>query len=149
MSCGIDDPRCSFAAELLSLPLSLRPSSPLFFLHCLSGYIVCELSLLILTKRHPTIMAPSAVDYRGIMTNGIADHQSVNGTSKVDTMNPHELVKFDPSLKPKYYQMKGTDSNSKILFLDVNIIDSTGRDPYQGDVYIEGMNNTRRDCSQC
>jgi predicted amidohydrolase YtcJ len=32
----------------------------------------------------------------------------------------------------------GTDSDSKILFLDVNILDSTGADPYRGDVYIEG-----------
>ena len=28
--------------------------------------------------------------------------------------------------------------HSKILFRDVNIIDSTGRDPFKGDVYIEG-----------
>lgn len=80
-------------------------------------------------------MAPSAVDYRGIMTNGVNGHDA----GKIDTMNPHELVNFDPSLKPKDYQIKGTDPSSKVLFLDVNIIDSTGADPFNGDVYIEGM----------
>jgi hypothetical protein len=79
-------------------------------------------------------MAPSAVDERGFMTNG----HGVNGAAKVDRMNPHEQVHFDPSLKPKSYHIKGTDPNSKILFRDVNIIDSTGADPFRGDVYIEG-----------
>lgn len=85
-------------------------------------------------------MAPSAVDQRGLMTNGVNGHKpnGVNG-SKIDTMNPHDLVHFDPSLKPKSYQIKGTDPNSKVLFRDVNIIDSTGRDPFRGDVYIEGQ----------
>lgn len=34
--------------------------------------------------------------------------------------------------------MAGTHPDSKILFLDVNILDSTGREPYMGDVLIEG-----------
>ncbi|KAK5115013.1 hypothetical protein LTR85_010051 [Meristemomyces frigidus] len=75
------------------------------------------------------------------MTNGVNGHRAngnnVNG-AKVDTVNPHDLVHFDPSLKPKQYQIKGTDPNSKVLFRDVNILDSTGRDPFRGDVYIEG-----------
>jgi len=76
------------------------------------------------------------------MTNGMNGH--VNGASdgKVDTMNSHEYVHFDPSLKPKNYSIKGTDPNSKILFRDVNILDSTGADPFKGDVYIEGMDDT-------
>ena len=76
------------------------------------------------------------------MTNGIngtsAGGEQNGANGKIDTMNPHDHVHFDPSLKPKSYQMKGTDSNSKVLFRDVNIIDSTGRDPFKGDVYIEG-----------
>jgi imidazolonepropionase-like amidohydrolase len=32
----------------------------------------------------------------------------------------------------------GTRAESKVLFLDVNILDSTGREPYHGDVLIEG-----------
>lgn len=85
-------------------------------------------------------MAPSAVDNRGMMVNGMNGHTNgVNGANgKVDTMNPHDYVHFDPSLKPKSYTIKGTDPNSKVLFRDVNILDSTGADPFKGDVYIEG-----------
>lgn len=74
---------------------------------------------------------PVAVDASGRMLNGFSDH-------KIDTMNPHDLVQFDKSLTPKKYEIKGTDPNSKVLFLDVNIIDSTGADPFHGDVFIEG-----------
>lgn len=85
-------------------------------------------------------MPPSAVDGSGLMVNGINGHMNgINGSSgKVDTMNPHDCVEWDASLKPKDYTIKGTDPNSKILFRDVNILDSTGADPYKGDVYIEG-----------
>ena len=77
-------------------------------------------------------MAPSAVHANGSLTN------DVNGHDSIDTMHPHDSVKFAASLKPKPYQMKGTPADSKVLFLNVNILDSTGRDPYRGDVYIEG-----------
>ncbi|KAE8446434.1 hypothetical protein EG329_012039 [Mollisiaceae sp. DMI_Dod_QoI] len=49
-----------------------------------------------------------------------------------------DAIKFDPSLQPKNYSILGTHPDSRILFLDVNILDSTGRDPYRGDVLIEG-----------
>ena len=91
-------------------------------------------------------MAPSAVDPHGNMVNGINGHaeegkifSKVPMHGKVDAMNPHDQVHFDPSLKPKSYEMKGTDPNSKVLFRDVNILDSTGREPFKGDVYIEGQ----------
>jgi len=58
----------------------------------------------------------------------------VNGEIKYS----HDYVNFDPSLKPKSYNIKGTDANSKVLFQNVMILDSTGRQPYHGDVYIEG-----------
>ena len=84
-------------------------------------------------------MAPSAVNGDAAV-NGVNGH--ANGISgehpKIDTMNPHDSVHFDPSLKPKSYTIKGTDPNSKVLFRDVSIIDSTGADPFKGDVYIEG-----------
>lgn len=51
---------------------------------------------------------------------------------------PYQSVQFHPSLKPKSYHIKGTDPNSKILFRNVSIFDSTGRDPYMGDVLVEG-----------
>jgi imidazolonepropionase-like amidohydrolase len=85
-------------------------------------------------------MAPTAVNGDSAPTNGVNGHvNGVNGEAqKIDTMNPHDAVHFDPSLTPKKYSIKGTDPNSKVLFRDVNIIDSTGADPFKGDVYIEG-----------
>jgi hypothetical protein len=87
-------------------------------------------------------MAPTAVDGDHAAINGVNGHTNeLNGEQpKIDTMNPHDQVHFDPSLKPKNYSIKGTDPNSKVLFRDVNIIDSTGADPFKGDVYIEGRN---------
>ncbi|KAL3470431.1 hypothetical protein BJX99DRAFT_264238 [Aspergillus californicus] len=51
----------------------------------------------------------------------------------------HDALRFDPNLKPKTYNIAGTPPDSKILYLDVNIIDSTGREPYRGDVLIHGQ----------
>lgn len=45
---------------------------------------------------------------------------------------------FDPKLQPREYHMAGTHSTSKILILNVNIIEATGREPYRGDVLIIG-----------
>ncbi|KAF2174189.1 hypothetical protein M409DRAFT_62306 [Zasmidium cellare ATCC 36951] len=47
-------------------------------------------------------------------------------------------VRFSSNLQPKEYSIFGTHPESTILFLDVNILDSTGRLPYRGDVLIEG-----------
>lgn len=47
-------------------------------------------------------------------------------------------LSFDPSLQPERYEILGTHPESRILITDVNIIDSTGREPYRGDVLIEG-----------
>lgn len=73
-------------------------------------------------------MAPSTTA-DGIMSNGLS--------TKGPRM-PWEEVRFGPSLTPKKYEIKGTNPNSKILFKDVNILDSTGKDPYRGNVYIQG-----------
>lgn len=53
-------------------------------------------------------------------------------------MYPHDFVDFAHGLKPRGYHLKGCDKRSKTLFRNVSIIDSTGREPFQGDVYIEG-----------
>ncbi|XHF97189.1 hypothetical protein AWENTII_000789 [Aspergillus wentii] len=54
-------------------------------------------------------------------------------------LSPHEDVHFDKALKPRAYEMAaGTDKASKVLFLNVQILDSTGAEPFKGDVYIEG-----------
>lgn len=45
---------------------------------------------------------------------------------------------FDPKLQPREYHIAGTHSTSKILILNVNIIEATGREPYRGDVLIIG-----------
>lgn len=50
-----------------------------------------------------------------------------------------DQVSWDSSLQPKDYDIQGTHPDSKILFLNVNILDSTGREPYLGDVLIEGQ----------
>jgi hypothetical protein len=50
-----------------------------------------------------------------------------------------DALKFDPSLQPKHYDIHCTHPESRILFTDVNILDSTGREPFRGDVLIEGM----------
>lgn len=76
----------------------------------------------------------------GILVNG--DGGSNNGLdsrrSSGRKLNPQDDLHFDPKLKPRTYHMEGTRSDSKVLFLDVSILDSTGADPYPGDVYIEG-----------
>ncbi|KAI8656994.1 Amidohydro-rel domain-containing protein [Fusarium sp. Ph1] len=47
-------------------------------------------------------------------------------------------LKLDKRLQPKEYHIDGTHQRSKILFTNVKILDSTGREPYTGDVLIEG-----------
>jgi hypothetical protein len=48
-------------------------------------------------------------------------------------------LKLDESCRPKKYEIRGTHANSRILILDVSILDSTGRPPYRGDIFIEGV----------
>lgn len=50
-----------------------------------------------------------------------------------------DAVQFDKKLQPKKYEIAGTSPDSKILLTDVNILDSTGREPYRGDVFVEGV----------
>ncbi|KAI9688518.1 MAG: hypothetical protein M1822_001467 [Bathelium mastoideum] len=86
-------------------------------------------------------MAPGLLQTIGSdeLTNGITNGEFQSGGFSLSrTRFPHDDVHFDPSLKPKNYQVKGTSTDSKILFQDVRILDSTGREPYQGDVFIQG-----------
>ena len=53
-------------------------------------------------------------------------------------IEPIDALNFDPSLQPKQYYILGTHPDSTILFTDVNIFDSTGREPFKGDVLIKG-----------
>lgn len=54
-----------------------------------------------------------------------------------------DAIKFDASLQPRNYTILGTHPESQILFSDVNILDSTGRGLYKGDVLIEGERITK------
>ena len=47
-------------------------------------------------------------------------------------------IEWDKALQPKSYNIFGTHPESRILFLDVNILDSTGNETFHGDVLIEG-----------
>lgn len=53
-------------------------------------------------------------------------------------------LQWDDCLLPNKYEIYGTHPDSRILFLDVNILDSTGAEPYRGDVLIEGKIETVR-----
>ncbi|KAF3797593.1 hypothetical protein GCG54_00013116 [Colletotrichum gloeosporioides] len=46
-------------------------------------------------------------------------------------------LKLDPKLQPRDYHIHGSNRGSKILFTEVQILESTGRQPYPGDVLIE------------
>jgi len=82
-------------------------------------------------------MAPSRID------DPLPSFSQTSTTNEPYNGAPRNLaninaINFDISLKPKKYEILGTHPESKILFLDVNILDSTGKDPYRGDVLIEG-----------
>jgi hypothetical protein len=96
-------------------------------------------------------------------------HQKPKLTRAIPPRNVEwiEQVEWDSSLQPKDYDIQGTHPDSKILFLNVNILDSTGREPYLGDVLIQGRytqlinrwrkiniidrsnHHRRRHCTQC
>ncbi|KAJ5209768.1 hypothetical protein N7449_004147 [Penicillium cf. viridicatum] len=50
-----------------------------------------------------------------------------------------DQLNFDPDLQPVNYDIAGTAPSSKILILDVEILEATGREPYRGDVLIVGQ----------
>lgn len=51
---------------------------------------------------------------------------------------PISSLKFHSSLLPIPYSILGTSPTSKLLFLNVAILDSTGRNSFIGDVLIRG-----------
>ena len=87
-------------------------------------------------------MAPSKVD------DPLPSFSERSATSEIYTGPPRNVasinaISFDKALQPKKYELLGTHPESKLLFLDVNILDSTGRAPYRGDVLIEGERITK------
>ena len=107
------------------------------------------LSLLLHTKhsfqlvnKQQFAMAPSRIDepptsFSETSTMGPAYSGPPRNVASIDA------ISFDAVLQPKKYEILGTHPESKILFTDVNILDSTGRDPYRGDVLIEGDKITK------
>jgi hypothetical protein len=58
-------------------------------------------------------------------------------------ITPIDSIHFASHLQPPAYSILGTPPSSQILFLDVQILDSTGQAPYPGDVLITGERISR------
>jgi hypothetical protein len=89
------------------------------------------------SSRPAFTMAPSRID------DPLPSFSQTSATNEPYNGPPRNLaniqaIKFDNALQPKRYEILGTHPDSKILFTDVNILDSTGKDPYRGDVLIQG-----------
>jgi hypothetical protein len=70
-----------------------------------------------------------------------SDNESYHGPPRnVATINE---IKFAKNLQPKEHSLLGTHPESRILFKNVTILDSTGKDPYPGDVLITGERITK------
>ena len=52
-----------------------------------------------------------------------------------------DLLKPDPRLKPRDISIAtpAGQESTRVAFLDVNILDSTGTEPYRGDVLVQGQ----------
>lgn len=84
-------------------------------------------------------MAPARVVEEVPWTSPAYVPESYNGPPR--NIATIDAIQFDQNLQPKSYSIAGTHPDSKILFVDVEILDATGKLPYRGDVYIEGKAN--------
>ncbi|KAK4945758.1 hypothetical protein LTR10_015106 [Elasticomyces elasticus] len=50
-----------------------------------------------------------------------------------------QSLHYPKELRPKSYEIQGTHPDSQILFVDVKILEATGKLPYLGDVFIRGQ----------
>lgn len=85
--------------------------------------------------------SPSSVSWAPWSVNDIK-----SDVGKADGSFPRNVayidnLKLDPDLQPTTYQLAGTHPASAILFTNVKILDSTGREPYSGDVLIRGSSS--------
>ena len=90
------------------------------------------------TFQHSKNMAPHSNRTDSFTTADSHQKPKLTKVSPPRNVEWIEQVEWDSSLKPKDYDIQGTHPDSKILFLNVNILDSTGREPYLGDVLIQG-----------
>ena len=74
----------------------------------------------------------------GILVNGDSGVNGIKSHSSKRNLNPQDDLRFDLKFKPRTCHMEGTRPDSMTLFVDVNILDSTGADRFHGGVYIEG-----------
>jgi hypothetical protein len=49
-----------------------------------------------------------------------------------------DQLDFNSDLQPVNYEIAGTPASSRVLILDVEILEATGREPYRGDVLVVG-----------
>ena len=68
-------------------------------------------------------------------TNGLGDAWDF----RRPTVKGRDLTKPDERIVIPIREMAGTDLNSRILFENVKILDSTGREPHRGDVLVVGQ----------
>ena len=88
-------------------------------------------------------MAPARIEEPAVSWSTEQDNGPTKYQGFPRNIKAIDEISFDASLQPTEYAIQGTHPDSKILFLDVNIIDSTGREAYHGDVLIEGMQPPR------
>lgn len=82
-------------------------------------------------------MAPARIEEADVPWTSPAYHQKpYEGPPR--NIATIDALEFASNLQPKSYDIAGTHPDSRILFLDVNIFDASGKLPYKGDVLIEG-----------
>lgn len=83
-------------------------------------------------------MAPARTESPKPWSNAIerVDSRYEGPPRNIDSI---DAVEFAANLQPTEYSIFGTHEKSKILFLDVQILDSTGAEPYKGNALIEGQ----------
>ncbi|KAF4538740.1 hypothetical protein BFW01_g8467 [Lasiodiplodia theobromae] len=83
-------------------------------------------------------MAPSVAQEPSVSWPTQVQPKPTPSSGRPRNIDPINSLNFPSHLQPEKYEIQGTHPESKILFTDVNILDSTGREPYRGDVLIEG-----------
>lgn len=83
-------------------------------------------------------MAPIRIEPQNAwsMAAPAAESEAYNGPPR--NLAAINALDFDESLRPEHYEILGTHPESKILFLDFSILDSTGQAPYRGDALVQG-----------
>jgi hypothetical protein len=92
-------------------------------------------------------MSPQILDSQASWTSPVVSAEEYAYDGPPRNVAYIEALDFPKELQPKNYEIAGTHPDSKILFLDVKILEATGRLPYQGDVLIKGEEENPKRCS--